>query len=77
MPYAFTISEDHRKAQNLVLLGDPSNGMRTTLQVETGIARTVLGNILPCDIGKRVYRTKSGTHQVENAEQMQRRLGNV
>ena len=73
MPYAFTITEAHREAQHRALSGDPSNGHRDPLLREVGICRAVLGQILSIDVGKRVYRVGL-IHQVESAEQMNRRL---
>lgn len=33
-----------------------------------------MGRILSCDVGKRIYKTNSGVYQVENNEQLQKRL---
>ncbi len=70
--YAFTITDDHRKAQNRTLVGE-DNHMRDPVLRQAGCARHVLGQILPGDIGKRVYRCGS-TYQVESTEQRDRRI---
>ena len=34
----------------------------------------LMGKILPCDIGKRIYEVSKGIYQVENDEQLNLRL---
>lgn len=46
---------------------------QTKLELEASRARSCLGKLLPVDVGKRVY-WRGGVYQVENIEQMQRRL---
>ena len=36
----------------------------------------LMGNILPCDIGKRIYKVGE-IYQVENQEQLEKRLNNA
>ena len=46
----------------------------STLERQAGIARHVMGVLLPGDVGKRVYRS-GRVYQVENDSQRDARLG--
>lgn len=71
MSYRFTISAAH------VACPKPFAGPKsTTIQREAAEARSAIGPLQQCDIGKRVFRN-GGVTQVENNEQMNRRLGNA
>ena len=37
----------------------------------------VMGRILPIDVGKQIYETSKGVYQVENQEQLTKRLKGV
>ena len=36
--------------------------------------RPLMGYVMPHDVGKRIYRSNTGTLRVENQEQLQKRL---
>ncbi len=66
--FVYEIKKDDIRKRRIVLKCNGCNNMKDDIDIFN-----FMGYILPCDIGKRIYKNKN-IYQVENQEQLTKRI---